>query len=478
MPRVKRRRGFEALGLLSVLLLVPQACGDDPEANGTTGAGGGGTAGTESGGTATGGAAGEGGKSTGGGGSSGSSGSGEGGDGGDTGAAGSSAGHGAGNGGTTGQGGSAGNGGTSGGAGSGGEGGEPPDGPVRDPRCDDASTSALQGSGTSGDPYLVCLPEQLALLGTGPHTLDLHYELGDELDLAELSIPVATFTTAFTGTLDGRLHSITNLTGALFTVVGPGGAIIDLAVSGDVDASSQSTSWGLLTRNNAGTLRRVRASGTLNVGDHVGILLGTNEGLVEDCSSSGAITSGGAHVGGLVGVNLGTVRRSWSTAAVNGGRRVGGLVGRQTQPGVIEQSYARGAVTAVQSPGGLLGTMFGGAIVDSYARSSGVTGPEGGGLVGDFSGASGGAAISVTRSYSTSTLSGAGSEGLVGNVEGTPDYVVTSSYFLDVAPGTVGTARTSAEMQAQNSYTGWAFGSTWKMDAALSAYPSLGFETR
>jgi hypothetical protein len=33
-------------------------------------------------------------------------------------------------------------------------------------------------------------------------------------------------------------------------------------------------------------------------------------------------------------------------------------------------------------------------------------------------------------------------------------------------------------MQAQNSYTGWSFGSTWKMDAALSVYPSLTFETR
>jgi hypothetical protein len=469
------------MGLFSVLALVVPACSDDPHVNGTTagtgGRGGAGAAGKGSGGATTGGAGGTAGRSTSTGGRAGNGASaGESGEGGDTGTTGGSAGRG-GSGGSAGEGGKSGSGGTSGEAGGGGEGGEPPAGPERDPRCDDATTSALQGSGTSGAPYLLCLPEQLALLDTGSYTLDLDYQLGDELDLSDLSTPLATFTTTFTGTLDGRRHSITNLTAALFTLVEAGGQIQDLTVSGDVDASSQPTSWGLLTRYNSGTIRSVRASGTLAAGSHVGILLGTNNGLVEDCSSSGAITSGGAHIGGLVGVNLGTVRRSWSNAAVNGGPRVGGLVGRQTDPGAIEQSFALGAVTGAQSPGGLLGTMFSGTVVDSYARSTAVTGPEAGGLVGDLSGAGGGTVRSITRCYSTSTVSGTGAEGLVGNVEGTPDYTVTSSYFLDTAAGSIGTALTSAQMRAENSYTGWSFGNTWTMDAALSPYPSLAFET-
>jgi hypothetical protein len=464
-----------------VLALLAPACGDDSAPNGSTagtsGRAGSGSAGKGSGGSSPGGAGGSAGKAAGNGGRAGTtSAAGEGGEAGDgAGATGGSAGRSGGKGGSAG---TSGGGGTSGDAGSGGEGGEAPVGPVRDPRCDDATASALQGSGSSTDPYLVCLPQQLALLDTGPYTLDLDYALGDDLDLSNLATPLPTFTTTFSGTLDGRLHAITNLTDALFTLVDTGGTILDLSVSGDSDASAQGISWGLLTRSNSGTLRRIRASGTLAVGSHVGILLGTNNGLVEDCSSSGAITSGGAHIGGLVGVNLGTVRRSFSTAAVSAGRRTGGLVGRQEEPGVVEQSYALGAVTGTLSPGGLVGTMFSGTIVDSYARSPAVTGSEAGGLVGDLSGASGdGAVRSITRSYSTSTVSGTGAEGLVGNVEGDPDYVVTSSYFLDAASGTLGAALTSNEMRTQGSYTGWAFGTVWKMDAAISVYPSLTFET-
>lgn len=63
-----------------------------------------------------------------------------------------------------------------------------------------------------------------------------------------------TFGTPFTGVLDGRGHAITNLTGALFTDVTNPGEILDLVVSDDVDASMQSTGWGLLARANSGTM--------------------------------------------------------------------------------------------------------------------------------------------------------------------------------------------------------------------------------
>jgi hypothetical protein len=382
-----------------------------------------------------------------------------------------------GRGGSAGKGGRGGSSGSSNQAGAGGEGGDAPVGPVRDARCDDATANALQGSGTAQDPFLLCLPDQLALLDTVTYALDQEYELGDELDIDDATVPLATFGTPFTGTLNGRSHAIANLQGALFTGVSSPGLIHDLVVSGDVDASGQSTGWGLLTRTNSGTVRRVRASGTLAVGDHVGILLGTNSGTVEECSSSGAITSGGAHIGGLVGVNTGTVRRSFSTASVTAGRRTGGLVGRQTAPGVIEESYALGPVTGSQSPGGLLGTMFTGEIRNCYARSPLVSGLEAGGLVGDISGGPDGMTRLILNSYSTSAVSGTGAEGLVGNIEAAPDYTITSSYFIDTASGTNGTALTDAQMRQSSSYVGWSFGSTWQMDAGISPFPSLGFET-
>jgi hypothetical protein len=475
---MKAFRGLEALGIASLLALLAPACGDEPKSSGVVGkAGQGNSAGNGTGGASSGGKAGGSSSKAGRGGQAGTSNVA-----GDTGEAGqSTGGSGGASGGSTGKGGRGGSSGTNGLAGdpgSGGEGGDAPVGPVLDPRCEDATTSALQGSGTSQDPYLLCLPDQLALLDTGMYTLDQNYELGDDLDLDDLTNPFATFSTEFTGTLDGRSHAITNLPAALFTSVAAAAEIVDLAVSGDVDASMQSTGWGLLTRSNSGTIRRVRASGTLAVGDHAGILLGTNSGLVEDCSSSGALTGSGAHVGGLVGVNTGTVRRSFSTASVSARRRTGGLVGRQTQPGVIEQSYALGAVTGMQSPGGLLGTFFGGTVRNCYARSPLVTGLEAGGLVGDISGgASDGENRVIVNSYSTSNVSGTGAEGLVGAVEGDPMITITSSYFLDTSGGTLGTALTDAELRLQASYTGWAFGSVWQMDSEISPYPSLAFET-
>jgi hypothetical protein len=122
--------------------------------------------------------------------------------------------------------------------------------------------------------------------------------------------------------------------------------------------------------------------------------------------------------------------------------------------------------------------MFSGEIRNSYARSPMVTGPEGGGLVGDISGsAADGQTRLILNSYSTSAVSGTGAEGLIGNVEGDPSFTITSSYFVNTSPGANGTALTDAQMRQTASYTGWAFGSVWKMDAAISPYPSLAFQT-
>jgi hypothetical protein len=479
MFSMKAVRGFETLGVISVLTLLAPACGDDPKPGpgGATGGKGGSSASAGTGGSSTGGKGGAAGKAGRGGQAGTSNGAGEGGESGDgASATGGGGGRGGATGGSAGNGASSGAGGTSGDAGSGGEGGEAPVGPVRDSRCDDATAGALQGSGTSQDPYLLCLPDQFLLIDTAPYAMDASYAIGDELDLDGLTSPLATFVTPFTGTLDGRSHAITNLPGALFTSVAEGGVVQDLVISGDLDASAQTTGWGLLTRSNAGTLRRVQASGTLAVGSHVGILVGTNSGVVENCSSSGAITNGGAHIGGLVGVNTGSVRRSFSTAAVTAINRVGGLVGRQSDPGVIEESYALGDVTGM-SVGGLLGTFFGGTVRNSYARSGTVTGEEAGGLVGHVSGAGGGTVFVLANSYAASSVSGTGAEGLVGMVEGTPDYDVSGCYFLDTATGTLGTALTTQEMGDESSFEGWDFDGVWKLDDAISSFPSLAFET-
>lgn len=233
--------------------------------------------------------------------------------------------------------------------GNGGEGGAPGGVQLPDPRCAQAVVSALQGSGSNVDPYLICLPQQLQLLDTGSYTLDRAYQLGDDLDLALLTTPLATYATSLTGTFDGRARSIAHVSNVLFKFVEASGEVRDLNISGAVEGGQ-----ALVATSARGTFRRVRVSGTFKFKEHSGPLIGDNLGLVEDCSASGSVESSGPHVGGLLGTNDGgTVRRSFSTASVVGVLRVGGLVGTLWS-GTIEQSYALGPVSASGSVGGLV----------------------------------------------------------------------------------------------------------------------------
>jgi hypothetical protein len=357
-------------------------------------------------------------------------------------------------------------------AGDGGTGGTGPD-----PQCDAALPNVLDGTGSVGDPYIVCLPEQLRLLGTGNYTLDLAYALGASVDVSSLDPVLPTIgkdTSALTGTFDGRSRSVSGLTAGLFHVIGAGGRVLNLVLSGDVDASAEPVSWGLLATRNAGSIHSVNGTGTFVTGSHAGILLGTNEGTVEYCRSSGTISGVAAHVGGLVGVNLGTIRRSWSSATVNANSRVGGLVGRQSMPGLVEECYARGAVTGTLSVGGLVGTLFGGEIRNSYARSQLVTGPEAGGLVGHVD-ASANETAAITTSYAANQLSGDGAEGLVGQVNGTT-LTVTRSYYLNSAPGTVGSPLSVQAMMEEVSFIDWDFDAVWEILKKEADFPSLKFE--
>ena len=58
----------------------------------------------------------------------------------------------------------------------------------------------------------------------------------------------------------------------------------------------------------------------------VGVLVGHNEGLVNNSYSSGSV-GGDSRVGGLVGWNQATLTNSYSSCSVTGDSRVGGLVG-------------------------------------------------------------------------------------------------------------------------------------------------------
>src|SRR5450830_1025379 len=153
-------------------------------------------------------------------------------------------------------------------------------------------------------------------------------------------IPVGTAGSAFTGSLDGTGHIVSNLNiiksgvagVGLFGVVGGGGVIANVGLSG----------------------------GTINGGDNTGALVGTNGGSVSGSFATSAVT-GANNVGGLVGSNTGTIKDSYASGAVTGSSGAGGLLGSNS--GTVTTSYANGSVSG--AGGGLVGTGAG-SVTGSY----------------------------------------------------------------------------------------------------------------
>ena len=114
----------------------------------------------------------------------------------------------------------------------------------------------------------------------------------------------------------------------------------------------------------------------------VGVLVGHNEGIVNNSYSSGSVT-GDSRVGGLVGWNQATLSNSYSSCSVTGDSRVGGLVGDNWYyRGILSNSYSTGSVTGSTQVGGLVGVNFYGNVTHSYSTGSVIGSTQVGGLVG------------------------------------------------------------------------------------------------
>ena len=182
-----------------------------------------------------------------------------------------------------------------------------------------------------------------------------NYVLGGDVNASDFTCngnasfdftPIGKNGTPFTGTFDGQGHTISNLSSSstvfysgLFGDVGPTGIVRNVGVT------SATISTGLLS------------------GQGGGVLVGQNEGTVENSYATGSIDGGiyGSNVGGLVGSNLGLITQSYANVAVTGQGvySYGGLVGDNYASGAIKQSYATGSVYGGNSNGGLVGLNFG-----------------------------------------------------------------------------------------------------------------------
>ena len=226
------------------------------------------------------------------------------------------------------------------------------------------------------------------------------------------------------------------------------GLIESASYGGDNDDSV-----GALVGVNAGSITEsYTTDGTANGGagtDSTGALVGLNTGSITASYTTNGTANGGAgtdSVGALVGQNWGTITASHTTdgTANNDGQGfIGTLVGFNVQ-GTITASYtnggsANGSDSDLETVGGLVGSNWGGMIIESYASAT-ANGGGGDDRVGALVGYhynNENSIATIIASYATGTANGDGGNDNVGALVGVAhdNSVVTASYATGTANG-------------------------------------------
>ncbi|MBB5411332.1 filamentous hemagglutinin family protein [Paraburkholderia sp. HC6.4b] len=243
---------------------------------------------------------------------------------------------------------------------------------------------------------------------------------------------IGTAATPFTGQFDGMGHVVTglNISGdadtGLFGVIGKTGVVrnFDLTQS---SATSSAGPVGLLAGTNYGLIVQVGVFGSVqSTGDTssvAGGIVGENRGLVEQ-SFAAVQVSGAGMVGGLAGTNDGCIEQSVAEHRAGAGAKatIGGLVG--TNHGGINQSNAIEILTGGAVVGGLVGSNAG-VIRESYAKST--LAPDPGATTGGIAGTNSGriAADVFWNSESSGATAGVGSGTPVASSSGLTDEQLT-----------------------------------------------------
>ena len=323
------------------------------------------------------------------------------------------------------------------------------------------------------------------------NNLSAHYVLANDIDCSSTPAwnggrgfePVGSYYGAFTGTFEGRGHTVGGLYinrpdgygVGLFGATGHDAEIMDVHLVG-IDITGEQQVGGLVGGNQgtiSGSLSAGSVSGTMG---EVGGLVGYSTGSIYDSHSSASVQGGGFEIhsaGGLIGENRGLVQRSYASGNVSGENRIGGLVGANIS-GTVSQCFATGTVTGGNGKcGGLVGSnQYNNAlIVDSYATATVIGGTgayaAAGGLLG-VNGGTGWGTEAVGNCYSVGKVSGDDAGGLVGdgwNLNG--DDTITDSYWDEQASGVTvsggGIGKLTYQMMQQYTFAGWDFAGVWSI---------------
>jgi len=319
-------------------------------------------------------------------------------------------------------------------------------------------TFSGSGDGTSVFPYQIT---NAAQLNETRNFMYANYTLMNDINLSNSVhwnsgagfVPIGDWegNQNFTGTFNGQNYTISNL-------------FINRPSTSDIGL------FGSI--NYPALVRYIRLTNVNITGDtRVGALVGTAtertasesqyKNSVQYCSSTGKVkgtlSSGKFAIGGLVGAAFGSgILNSFSTCNVTGYQYVGGLIGYSVgntyggyyKRGIINNSYARGTVTAThQFGGGFIGQLYD---------------------------------TNITNSYSTGLLAGGGGSYGFGPISGGGTSQnnfwdnQTSGTTYNLGSGVTG--KYTAAMKIQSTFTNWNFTTTWKMIPSVNdGYPYLRY---
>ena len=357
------------------------------------------------------------------------------------------------------------------------------------------ATPPSAGSGTSGSPYQIANLNNLYWIYVNSSEWGKYFIQTANIDAAATSgwfsgmgwYPIGTFDTPFTGNYNGQNYAVNNLfistktdedfdTG-LFGYVGQGTEIKNLTLS-NVNITGHYYVGGVVG-SNEGTVSYCSTSGVVSGRSWVGGLVGEsyNTDNIENCSSS-ADVQGNNQVGNLVGKNSGTMSYCIASGSAKGlaeGGVVGGLVGENA--GTVSYCYSAGTVLFTSNyasvlAGGLTGKNNG-SISNSYSKtqvngSTNRTARAGGFAAENTS--------SVTNCYSTGLVTGNAKAGFASVNSGTLTGCFWDSQTSGVATGTYGTPLSTTLMKTKSSFTAasWNFLDVWAIQATVnSGYPFL-----
>ena len=246
-----------------------------------------------------------------------------------------------------------------------------------------------EGAGSVSDPYQITYCSELQAINDHPDahfvlTQDINCDYSRNLNNNTGFLPITGKNgTGFTGVLDGRNHTITDLYIDSIDVANGIGLFAKIDTGGVVKnvSFSQSNSSYLLIKSSS-------EKGSMLTG----VVAGSNYGTIENVSSSQDV-KGYGYTGGLVGINYGSIRRSAMKSRVAYGSTqtsnvlaygqktgttnvTGGLVGYNV--GTITDSYADTRVEVFDAEngnvfnycGGLVGGYNGGSISNSYSEGT------------------------------------------------------------------------------------------------------------